>query len=240
MADSHVRWRDDLVAFELGALEADEAETFRLHLETCSRCQADLDWLRPALEILPASVEQHEPPPALRRRMMAIVRTEAAEAAETAEIGRDGVGAPVRRPRIARLRRLALSPAGAVAAVAVAGAGVAGYALNEQAGETTTTVAARATPDAPAAAARVVRKGDSAMLKVERLPPLRNGHVYEVWLRRDHRMEPSSVFVLRRDGTATAAIPEHMKGTDEILVTTEPEGGSARPSTAPVLRASLD
>ncbi len=54
----HRRWEDDLAAWMLGSLDDDEAERFEQHLAGCERCRADLDWLRPAVDAVPASVTQ--------------------------------------------------------------------------------------------------------------------------------------------------------------------------------------
>ena len=79
----------------------------------------------------------------------------------------------------------------------------------------------------------------SAILTMSRLPVLRAGHVYEVWVERDGTLEPSSLFVPRRDGTAEAAVPGSLDGADAVLVTREPRGGSQRPTSPPLLRADL-
>ena len=54
------------------------------------------------------------------------------------------------------------------------------------------------------------------------LPPLARDDVYQVWVQRDGAIEPSSLFVPRRDGTAEAAIPGSLDGADAVLVTREP------------------
>jgi anti-sigma factor RsiW len=228
VTEPHERWQDDLVTYALGALEGAEAGELERHLRSCDRCQARLRWLRPAIETLPASVEQIEPPAELRERLMATARAEAAEAeAATARQRRPGP------PRIARLRRFALSPVGAATAVVVIGAGAVGYAIGGGGGSGATTVAASGD-------STIVRHGDSATLTVRHLPALGPRHVYEVWLKRGVRLEPSSLFVLQRDGTATVRVPRDVSGADAILVSSEPEGGSDRPSSAPVLDAPLD
>ena len=73
--------RDDLAAYALGALDEREAGAIEDHLDGCERCRERLRWLAPAVDLLPASVEQRTPPPALRENLMATVRAEAAPAA---------------------------------------------------------------------------------------------------------------------------------------------------------------
>jgi hypothetical protein len=115
----------------------------------------------------------------------------------------------------------------------VIGAVAIGYAIGDGGGSTTTTIAASGD-------STIVRHGDSATLTVRHLPALRPRHVYEVWLKRGARLEPSSLFVLQRDGTATVRVPRDVGGADAMLVSSEPEGGSERPTSAPLLDAPLD
>src|ERR1019366_1306337 len=68
---------DGLGAYALGALSQDEAERVRRHIERCPTCRDELDGLRAAVDALPASVEQIEPPRELKQRLMAIVEAEA-------------------------------------------------------------------------------------------------------------------------------------------------------------------
>ena len=74
---------------------------------------------------------------------------------------------------------------------------------------------------------------------MSRLPALARDQVYEVWVQRDGTLEPSSLFVPRRDQSAEAAVPGPLDGADAVLVTREPRGGSRKPTSPPLLRADL-
>ena len=74
----HARYRDDVGAYLLGALNELERQAFERHLTGCSECQEELERLRPAAEALPGSVVQLQPPPGLKRRLMAEVEGEVA------------------------------------------------------------------------------------------------------------------------------------------------------------------
>ena len=63
--------RDQAAAFVLGALTPAEEEAVRDHLATCPEAHAEFAELGGVVPILAASVEQVEPPPALRERIMA-------------------------------------------------------------------------------------------------------------------------------------------------------------------------
>ena len=95
--------RDDLVAYSLEALEPREAAAIEAHAPTCARCSRELEALAPAVAVLGESVEQLEPPPELRERVLAIVREETA--AKQAELS-GGRRTPPRRPERRGLRGL--------------------------------------------------------------------------------------------------------------------------------------
>ena len=58
-------------------------------------------------------------------------------------------------------------------------------------------------------------------------------------MKHDRTLEPSSLFVSRRDGTAEAAVPGPLDDADAVLVTREPRGGSRHPTSPPLLSADL-
>jgi anti-sigma-K factor RskA len=231
----HDELRDDLAAYALGALEEEEAERLRLHLETCDDCRRHLRWLQPAVELLPRTVEQLEPPARLRESLMDVVHSESPQAAR--EPPRRAAGGWWRSVGLALWR-----PATAVAAAAMLVVGaVAGYLLHEPGdGDNTATFAARATQGASPVTGTLERDGDSGILRVQGMPSLASDQVYEVWVQRDGRLEPSSLFVPRRDHTADAAVPSSLDGADAVLVTKEPRGGSSQPSSSPLLSVKLD
>ena len=228
--------RDDLAAYALGALAGDELTHLEAHLDGCEHCRARLRWLIPAVDVLPATVEQRSPPPRLRENLMATVRAEAAsaEAPQRAE-----------RPRESwwsGLRGFMLRPATGMAALILLVAGVgAGWALrgSDTVEPSTTVVEAEPLTDSAPVSATLERTGDSATLHVHELPPIADDEVYEVWVERDGMMEPSSTFVPSSDGTAVAAVAGPLEGADAVLVTREPRGGSPQPTTDPLLSAPL-
>lgn len=228
----HRGWEEDLAAYALGALEPGERDAFEAHLDGCARCQGDLAWISAAVELLPASVEQRRPPARLRRRLHAAVRADAR--AEPAAVGGRGPARSLFAPL--------LRPGVALAAVAVLAVGVAigVVARGGSDGPTETTVTAQATAAAPSgAAATIARDGDAGTLRTSGLPDPAAGDVYQVWIRAGKRIEPSTVFVVDRDGEGVAAIPAGLDGGDEVMVTREPAGGSDAPTSEPLLSAPL-
>jgi Anti-sigma-K factor rskA/Putative zinc-finger len=234
----HRRWRAELAAYLLGSLEPDEIEALESHLEGCERCRDELRWLQPAIDVIPASVPQLEPPPGLRARLMAEVRSDAAELGAAGRAGVE-IRRPARRqPPAARLRGFLLRPAVALTAVALIAAVAGGYALRgggEGTGTTTTATVAQG----GAVHAKLERSGDSGQLQLTGLHPLPRSRVYEAWVQRGHRISPSSLFAARRDGSASTAIPHQLAGADTVMVTAEPRGGSKQPSSSPIVSISL-
>jgi anti-sigma factor RsiW len=234
MAEDHRRYEEDLAAYLLGALVAEEKREFELHLRSCPACQAEERWLRAAVDVLPSSVEQLEPPPELRERLMATVRDEGE------------VAGPAAQPRARRRPRFGfvLRPAVAFGAAALIAVGVGtGYLIGDSGGGSTQAVAtipASPTAAAPAARGEIVKSGDTAVIRVSGLRQ-RRGRVYELWLVRKGSAapEPSSLFAVREDGSGAAGIAGGLEGVRMVMVTSELEGGSDEPTTKPVLRATL-
>lgn len=242
----HERLREDLAAYALEALSEGEAAELRGHVETCESCRAQLRWLRPAIDLLPASVEQRTPPARLRESLLAAVREEAGAQAGPAHTRTPT--ARERRPVWWRsLGGFALRPAAALAAVILLVAGLGGgYAIWGGEGESGPPARSQfVTPEVPepgladAVSATLEVHGSSATLHVQEMPKLDADEVYEVWIDRAGVMEPASLFVLSRDGTAEAAVPGPLTGADAVLVTREPRGGSQQPTNPPLLRAAI-
>lgn len=231
---------DDVGAYLLGALDDAEAGSFREHLAGCALCAEDFEELRSAVDVLPATAPAMEAPPELKHRIMAVVEREAALLAAA------GPGAD--RPAVARapkrrwsLGGLSVRPGVAVAASAVLLAvGVAGGALvvdgGGPSGSARTLAASIDTSQAPAATARLRVEGATARLNVSGMPNPETGRVYQVWLQRDGKVEPTDVlFTPSRHGRAAVEIPGSISGVQRVMVTSEPMGGSEQPTRQPVI-----
>jgi hypothetical protein len=123
-------------------------------------------------------------------------------------------------------------------AVALIAAVIGGYALRgggDETGTTTTETVAQG----GAIHATLERSGDSGTLELTGLHSLPHSRVYEAWVQRGNRIEPSSLFAIRRDGSASTAIPHQLEGADMVMVTAEPRGGSRQPSSSPIVSVAL-
>jgi anti-sigma-K factor RskA len=234
-AHEHEGRRDDLAAYALGALEDSEAQAIEEHLAACRECARYLAGLRPGVDALATSVPQLEPPPALRDRLVATVRGEARRI-EAASVE----SAPSRRGQV-RWRALIARPAVAVGAAAILVAAAAiGYAVHGGGSASRSVVSMRPMPGARGVSvtASLMQVDGTGMLRVHHAPALRAGRVYEVWAQRGGRMRPESTFVPRRDGSAMAAVP-NLSEASAVFVTVEPRGGSAHPTSSPLIGVDL-
>jgi anti-sigma-K factor RskA len=222
---NHEELREGLGAYALEALSPQERDEVAAHLETCADCRAEFEVLRPAVDALARAVTPVSPPPSLRAQLLDAVRADSTTEAD--------------RPTW-RLR-LSLPRLGRLAPVAAAGLVVVGVALGYLAAglsEGTRRVAAQVD------AARLPEAGGSMMMPVDGDPvltlhgmPADGGasRVYQLWVRRDGEVVPDSVFEVRADGSAAAAVTEELDEGDLVLVTREPRGGSHTPSEQPVV-----
>ena len=80
----------------------------------------------------------------------------------------------------------------------------------------------------------ITLEGDRAILVAENMPPAPEGKTYQIWVIKGDTPEPSGLFDPRGDSVA-AVVENPVEGTDTVAVTVEPEGGSKKPTTDPML-----
>jgi len=220
----------DAGAWVLGALEDGPAAAYREHLQACSDCQAEVARLRVPADAMALATEQVPPPPELKDRIMRVVESEAQLLRAT------GPEADRPQPR-RRERRWFLRPfpvAGLAAATLAVGIAT-GVLLS---GESTRTVQARVAMAGAHATFRIT--GDHAKLEVSgmRNPPA--GHVYQVWVKRGSAApQPTDALFTVMHGHGHVDVPGSVKDVDQILVTSEPRGGSLTPTSSPVITAAV-
>ena len=178
--------RDDAGSYVLRALPDDEHERFEAHLATCEACRREVADLQMAADTLPLAAVQVGPPPELRERIMAVVRSEA-ELLNAAGARADEPEAAPARERRRRRRWPALSlrplPAALAAGVLVA-AGVVGGVVLSGGSDTSTVTGTVRIASAPTARASLKLSDDATKLEVRSMPPPPSGKVYQVWLKR--------------------------------------------------------
>jgi anti-sigma factor RsiW len=232
-------------AYLLGALPEGEREAFEAHLSSCERCRDDVAGMHVVADALPAAVPQVEPPPELKERVLAVVRSEA-DLLNAAGANADRVPEPRRPRRRPRLGGLLARPAvAALAAAALLATGGAAGALIARGGDdgaASRTYQARFDPTvAPRATGSLVVADGSATLRLARMPQAPPGRVWEVWVTRGGRTpEPTAaLFTVDRRGQATVAVPSDLRGAGSVLITDERRGGAEVPTRQPALEVPL-
>jgi anti-sigma-K factor RskA len=220
----HVRHRDDVGAYLLGALNDLERQAFERHLRGCAECQDELARLRPAADALPGSVQQFEPPAGLKASLMEVVEREARVEQPAPER---------RRPRL----RFFMRPA-YVAAVLLVGL-VAGFAIAQLGGgDETRTLAATVDQAMPNAGGSLRVSNGDATLRLHDMPSLGGTRVYQVWLEHGDHLVPARTFEVGDNGRGAVDL-SNVDDADGVYVTREPRGGAQVPSEDPIVSVPL-
>jgi anti-sigma-K factor RskA len=223
----------DVAAYALGALDANEVEVFRRHLEKCTVCQEELTSFQRVVNELPLTAPHHKAPAAIRRKVMREVQADAraARRSESSEPrARRASGGGWRVPRSALALGVALLVAVGVSVGVISGSS--------------------SGPGARVFTGHVVGSGSvqlrvspgRASLVVHHFAQPPAGKIYEVWLVRGQSAPAptSALFSVTSAGNGVVDVPGNLKGVSSVLVTPEPMGGSPHPTHAPVISVALD
>ncbi|MGZ9935142.1 anti-sigma factor [Streptomyces sp. NC-S4] len=233
--------------YALDALDPGERAEFDAHLAGCDGCRQDVaDFLATAARLAAAAAQA--PPAAMKQRTMS----------EADRVRQLPPRLPATSPAAVRgtLRRRALPVALAASLVAAASfAGLAAWQNQEsrhyaqQARQVEQHLAAvsgvLAAPDARTAHGRADNGALTTVVASDRqnravftatgLPAPAPGKTYQLWLGHDGTMRPAGF--VHQDGTVL--MDGDAAGADAVGLTLEPAGGSAQPTTAPVLLMTL-
>ncbi len=245
----HEELESSVAAWVLGALDAEESERMRVHVEGCASCSQAAVRLRRAAAALPLEVDEITPPARLRERVLV-----AAAAARSSTLP----SAPARKKEVVvspRWKPVATIQVGRLYAAAAAATVLltllVGLAAGALVGRNSVTQAppqvARFTlvGHGPLAGARgtvIDLKNDAVTLvDFKGLPALAKGKVYEVWLiSPGGRTEAAAVFVPDSNGAKVVLVNMPLVGFAQMAVTTEdgPDGAAA-PTQPPQLYGPL-
>jgi anti-sigma-K factor RskA len=240
----------------LDAVEPHELERVEAHAASCAECAAQLQAFREVAALLGSAVPQHDPPPALRGRVLDVARLTPQDRTPI-----------LRRLRPGWPRRVRLSPAWLVAAASLCmSLGAVGWVASLQsqivalqsdvqvAGERAarydhiTEVLASdrlaIRPLAPMVQNMPSRgmvymdpSSGTGMLMCHNMPPIEQGHAYQVWFIRGN--ERVSGGLLWPDhygnGYTLIQVPTDLMSFDYVGITDEPGTGSQWPTTPRVM-----
>lgn len=236
-----------VAAYALGALDDAEREDFDAHLLACEACRQEAAEFRATAARLAAAVAQ-PPPAAAKAQVMAAI---------------DGVrqlppripapSAPPVLGGILRRRAVPLALAASVVAGALGGVAVwqtqRGQDLEQQARQAQqqldTVSAVLAAPDARTVHGRAANgalttvvasaRQNKAVFTAANLPAPAAGKTYQLWLDHDGTMVPAGLV----HGDGTVVLTGDLADAGAVGLTLEPDGGSPRPTTAPLLLMTL-
>jgi anti-sigma-K factor RskA len=246
-------------AYALGALDADEAAAFEGHLESCASCRDEVRSLTEATASL-ADVVATPAPDRLRASVLAgisevrplppVVPADPDPATASPDEDDDELAAR-RRDRGRRSSRW-LAVAAAVLALVAVGAAWRTVALTAQVDSITASAAAVSSvitaPDATTVTGSVSTGGRAAVvtskergqavLVADGLAPAPAGQTYQIWFLDSSGAATSAGFVPSGDHSAVLLQGDPSQAA-AVGVTLEPAGGSAQPTTKPVLAVQV-
>lgn len=245
----HEDFENLVAAWVLGALEAEEAEAIRVHVEGCTSCTEMTVRLRRAVGALPLEVDEVAPPARLRERVLAAVAASRTPTAAPIQMRpRAKQAAPTPRPLLLRLgARVPAYAAAAAVLLALAIGVLAGSLANRGAPPVASNPVARFTlvghqTLAGASGSVIDLKSDGIVLIDFRgLPSLPTGKVYEVWLvTPSGHADPAAVFVPDSNGGKVVLVSRPLTGYTVMAITTEggPDGTNA-PTQQPQLYGNV-
>jgi anti-sigma-K factor RskA len=240
----HSTFQENIPAYALGALDADETAALEAHLRTCDRCRAELAGYRQVSQGLLAAVPPHQPPRELRNRLK-----------ET--IARDRAKAP--RRATWSFRQLAMG----LTMLLLLGLNVFSFLqlrtlqqqqakMLQQAQTDRAAMSMLAYPQTislPIEGGQVAgtvllnKEQNTAMLIVWDLPQLPGNETYQAWLVQPDGVRVSAAIFRPDPGEAYTAkmiaTPQSLNSFTSLGVTVEPAGGSAKPTGERILKVDF-
>ncbi len=213
-----------VAAYAIDALEPDEREEVRQHLDTCERCRSDLEGFEQTASWLSLVTEPLPLPGGFTERVLA-KRPD-----------------PVRTLGARRRMRGAFLAAAVVALLAVATwSTLSSFESRDDLRAQREVIEALVRGDEQIelsgsgdAVGRVIPTEDGALFVATGLSPVGEGLVYQLWIKDGDVITSGGTFESSR-GVAVVRIERRFGDFSGALVTTEPEGGSSQPTSAAVV-----
>ncbi|HEV2967534.1 MAG TPA: anti-sigma factor [Candidatus Dormibacteraeota bacterium] len=243
----HEELESNVAAWVLGALDRDEAEVVRAHVEGCASCRETMSRLQRAVTALPLVVEEVAPPARLRERVLAAAAASGGTNFAPSRV-RQKVTQPTRpRVLVPLFGRLPAYAAAAAVVVALVVGLVAGDLAGRSGQVSPPSQVARFTLSgheslAGAKATVIDLKADGlALVDFSGLPAVGQDRVYEVWLiTAAGRADPAAVFVPDSNGSKVVLVNRTLQGYTLMALTNEagPDGTQA-PTQKPQLYGNV-
>lgn len=250
-------------AYSLNALTPDEAADFEHYAEGSEEARAEVASLSDTAVQLGLSTEPAQPSPELKNRLMAAIRTtpqlEPPSQVDPVERGIETVEVtsaaetPAERKARARwfARPVTILAAAAAAVLLFVGGALVGQLTDRPANnaalqaQAASLVELSAANDVQRAEGTVAGGGQATVIwslqlrrsavVLDELPALPADKTYQLWYIDSAGAKPAGTFEPAASGTTWHVLDGAMSGGDTIGVTVEPAGGSAQPTTKPIV-----
>jgi anti-sigma-K factor RskA len=246
-------------AYAMDAVTRADRARFERHLARCQACARELRELREATARLAGAVAVEPPGPLIERVLASAARTpqlppSPARPAAWRRPWPVGARHAASAGRVRRTLRSRLATSLAVVLLAAAAAaGLAAlraeHGLGADQQRDQQIAAVLNAPDAVMLTARVKAGGTvtvvmshhdgSLVFTTDRLPRLAGGRCYQLWLMGPRGDRSAGMLPAAHGGMTGPVIASGMAAGDHMGLTVEPEGGSPRPTSRPILMVNL-
>lgn len=242
--DEHAPFRENIPAYALGALNADESAALESHLTTCASCRTELAEYRSLSQCLLTAVPPKQPPAALRKRLQS--RLPSAQRPSRPQwnfsFSRLAMGLAV----------LALLTLNLASFMQVRQIRAQQASLLNQVADTQAALALLSSPTLQLVAINganvsgtllLDRQNNQAVLIARNLPALTEDRVYQIWLvEPDEGRISAGLFRPESSGAYTTKVLSSAQPLTNFMgigVTIEPAGGSDAPTGERVLKVDF-
>ncbi|MGB1584058.1 MAG: anti-sigma factor domain-containing protein [Solirubrobacterales bacterium] len=231
--------RDDAAAFVLGAMPEIEAQAFRREMMRNCELGRYVTQLEAVGDMLLASAPPVTVPDAIGTAIINEARRDL-EVRELLESPRAGSEVSREQPGLlARLFRPAIGLG--LAAVIAVGAFFVGQNVTDQpSGESLTASFAAQTSQPVTGTVRSIDGGaEGAVIEIAGLDTDIGSDVYQAWVLKNGVVTPSSLFSVDAEGRGNSVVNQDISDAEAVMITREPAGGSAQPTTDVLARADV-
>lgn len=251
--------------YVLGALTADEMETFEAHAAECGECQKLIREYSIVTDLLPLASLPVEPPPGMKARILSRMIQPSAPVKVERPIDKEPVkpvavqqeikteNRPVPPRRIPFWRYVSLGLAAAVLGLIIYNGqlrhdvnelqeqNAAGAAPVQQLKVDETAVLTPGAEDITASGSATIAadsSGTHLVVQAENLPELTGTEVYQVWLMKGDNLQNAGTFI-PLDGKGALYYSFKLQAYDTVAITREPDAEGDSPRGQTVLTAPL-
>ena len=244
-------YRENLAAYALGTLDADEIPALESHLKDCQDCQSELADYQSVTMGLLQSIHPQTPPPGLRRKLVAQLPSHRTRTPSllASIFGRFSLGQVATAVIVVVLLGLNLFSSMQIRDLQRQQSALAGRLSNDQAAiamlayPSTQALTVKADVQNLTGSMLVDKDKNTAVLVLWNLPKLEAGQTYQIWLINSGGKRTSGGLFVPVDNqgytTATIQLPVSIGQFVGLGVTVEPWGGSEGPTGPRVLGVDL-